>query len=281
MKCFYPVNNRPCGQCAACLVNKSLAWKFRLEQEVLVSDLALWLTLQYDEQHLPRSNGIPVVSRKHCVNYLHKLRRYIKVCDLKVTLKYFLVSEYGPLTLRPHYHVLFLFRLPQKTLDELLELRQILYEACKSRWYHGHVQASLFHKGVIKYLSKYVFKSTQEGYPLTPFRLISKGIGECFLKYIDLDGIIRDCWRVPQGILPRYYRDKLLPVYGASNEIERERNRRIRKEVFNRIQDNIEDQEFSVLKSLDNDIEAYIKKQQYLLRVQKRAVERQQKLKFG
>lgn len=281
MKCFYPVQVgngvRPCGQCAACLVNKSLSWKFRLEKEVLVSDIAFWLTLQYDDEHLPRSNGIPCVSKDHCINYFHKLRRWIKNNDLKVTFKYFLVSEYGPQTLRPHYHALLLFKLPGLAFESMLELRQTLYEQCKTRWYHGHVQESLFHSGVIKYLSKYVFKDALSHlYPVPTFRLISKGIGEEYLKKLDLQGLIRDCWRDPSGLVPRYYRDKILPLTPNKED----ENRSIRRDIFNRTLDSVYSTSLRDFKDHGNSVETYIKYQEYLLRCQKRAVERKQKQKF-
>lgn len=283
MKCFYPVTSptgvRPCGQCAACLVNKSLSWKFRLEKEVLVSDLALWLTLQYDEEHLPRSNGIPCVNKDHCINFFHKLRKWIKEHDLKVSFKYFLVAEYGPQTLRPHYHTLLLFKLPSMALDSMLELRQTLYEQCKARWYHGHVQESLFHSGVIRYLSKYVFKDAMSNlYPVPTFRLISKGIGEDYLKKLNLEGLIRDCWRDPSGLVPRYYRDKLLPSSGAS--IKALKNKKIKQDIFYRSLDPLYSKTMRDFLDHGAEVEKYIKYQNYLLRCQKRQVERKQKLKF-
>lgn len=282
MKCFYPVTSsngvRPCGQCSACLVNKSLSWKFRLEKEVLVSDLALWLTLQYDEEHLPRSNGIPCVCKEHCINFFHKFRRWIVKNKLKTTFKYFLVAEYGPTTLRPHYHALLLFKLPALEIDRLLDLRQTLYEQCKARWYHGHVQESLFHGGVIRYLSKYVFKDAQSHlYPVPTFRLISKGIGEEYIKHLNLEGLIRDCWRDPSGIVPRYYRDKLLPVNRA-NPIDK--NRVIKRDIFQRSLDPVYTKSFREFLEHGAEVEKYMKYQQYLLRCQKRAVERKQKQKY-
>lgn len=282
MKCFYPVTSsngvRPCGQCAACLVNKSLAWKFRLEKEVLSNDLALWLTLQYDELHLPRSNGIACVNKEHCIKYFHKLRRYLKDHDLKVSFKYFLVAEYGPTTLRPHYHTLLLFKLPPMEIDSMLNMRQTLYELCKARWYHGHVQESLFHSGVIRYLSKYVFKDAQSHlYPVPTFRLISKGIGEEYLKQLNLDGLIRDCWRDPSGIVPRYYRDKLLPVNRA-NPLDK--NQAIRRDIFQRSLDPVYTKTLREFLDHGAEVEKYIKYQNYLLRCQKRAVERKQKQKY-
>ena len=284
MKCFYPVKVgngvRPCGQCAACLVNKSLSWKFRLEKEVLVSDIAFWLTLQYDDEHLPRSNGIPCVSKDHCINYFHKLRRWIKNNDLKLTFKYFLVSEYGPQTLRPHYHALLLFKLPGMAFEPMLQLRQTLYEQCKSRWYHGHVQESLFHSGVIRYLSKYVFKDAQSHlYPVPTFRLISKGIGEDYLQKLDLQGLIRDCWRDPSGLVPRYYRDKLLPSSDGANLLHL-KNKLIKQDIFQRSLDPIYAKSLAEFRDHGNEVEKFIKYQEYLLRCQKRAVERKQKQKF-
>lgn len=276
MKCFYPVNGRPCGQCAACMVNKSLQWKFRIEQEILSNDLALWLTLQYDDDHLIFAvrNRMPVVWKLHCQNYFRQLRKWIDKRKLKITLTYFLVSEYGPQTLRPHYHVLILFKLPEMPFDRMLQMRQTLYEQCKERWYHGHVEEKLFHSGVIKYLTKYVFKPCENFDPdKTNFRLISKGIGIDYLEKVPEDILDRN-WQTPFGVLPRYYRDKLYPTSVPEY-----------KELRSIVSRRVEDQQMTYarrdLSNFDNDINKYIKNQQYLLQCQKRLVERKQKLKYG
>lgn len=276
MKCFYPVAGRPCGQCSACMVNKSLQWKFRLEHEVLSNDLALWLTLQYDDDHLIYAvrNRMPVVWKLHCQNYFRQLRKYIVKHKLKVSFKYFLVSEYGPQTLRPHYHVLMLFQLPQIPFDRMLQMRQTLYEQCKERWYHGHCQEKLFHSGVIKYLTKYVFKPFDDFDPdRSNFRLISKGIGLDFLDKVPEDIISHD-WRTPYGVLPRYYRDKLYPTSVPEYK-------KLREEVNRRVEDSATASAWRELSKFGNSIDKYIKNQQYLLQCQKRLVERKQRQKYG
>lgn len=283
MQCFYPVSDprvglRPCGQCAACMVQKHLQWKFRLTQEVLASDMALWLTLQYDDDHLFFVNDRPAVNKVHCQNYFRKLRRWFQENNLKASFTYFLVAEYGPKTNRPHYHVLFLFKLPEMEIDCMLALRQKIYEQCKERWYHGHVQGELFHKGVIRYLTKYVFKPYDGFDPPAPlFRLISKGIGESYMAHIIRDQFVRSkSWKTPDGVLPRYYRDKLFPTFKGAYVSNRNLRNDISCNAMGEVWKRVLQQERK-FDSLDD----YIKYQNYLLRCQIRQVERKQKEKYG
>lgn len=235
--------------------------------------------MQYDEDHLPRSNGIPCVSKLHCQDFFRQLRKSIKKRFYPVTCKYFLVSEYGPQTHRPHYHCLLLFTYTENIeRQNMLELRQALYELVKARWYHGHCQETLFHSGVVRYLTKYVFKSSDDYEPPVPcFRLISKGIGEKYLSVISRSQVIRDKWRTPDGLLPRYYRDKLFPV--TPHEIDSP-NRITRSIINDRRLDDMHKNVFNGVKR-SGSIEQYIKEQEYLLRSQKRAVERKEKQKYG
>lgn len=284
LRCFYPVQDpkrglRPCGMCANCMVVKHMQWKFRLTQEVLASDLALWLTLQYDDYHLPTSSdGRACVSKLHCQNFFRKVRKQLKErFNDAVTCKHFLVSEYGPKTNRPHYHVLFLFRLPKMEIKPLLIVRQEIYEMFKSRWYHGHVEEKLFHSGVIRYLTKYVFKPKSDFDPPVPcFRLISNGIGEWYIDTINKDQVLRDGWRTPEGVVPRYYRDKLFPTLSGA-AFWNVKKRSAANELRQLERENKVAQDIRKCRT----IEEYIKQQQYLLRCQRRMIERKEKEKYG
>lgn len=262
-------------------MNKHLAWRFRLEKEVLCSDLAFWLTLQYDDEHVPiDEDNVPYVNRKDCQRYFGKVRRYIKDHQIPVTCVHFLVSEYCPTTGRPHYHCLFLFRLTEeKNLQEKLLIRQSLYECLRNRWYHGFCYSKLFHSGVIKYLTEYVFKPFQNSqYKYPTFRLISNGIGTSFLDELDPAEVIQNNFRVPGCLyLPRYYRDKILPP-------EREGLKRIsdyywnRRFMLNTVQDEFTRkrvQKIQRFKSLDD----FLKEQEIILRHQRTMSERKQKQK--
>lgn len=94
----YPITV-PCGKCLACLSNKRSEWAFRLEQEYKYSHSAFFVTLTYDQKHVP-SNGS--LDKKHLQNYLKRLRKK----DGRNQIRYYAVGEYGTHTQRPHYHLL-------------------------------------------------------------------------------------------------------------------------------------------------------------------------------
>lgn len=79
--------------------------------------------------------------------FMKRLRKQLsKYSDEKI--RYFCVSEYGPQTLRPHFHVLLFFDTPQ--LSQVL--RQSLYKA----WTLGTVDVSLSRGHCASYVSSYV-----------------------------------------------------------------------------------------------------------------------------
>ena len=93
----------PCGKCPACLANQRSEWIFRLQQEYLVSSFSIFVTLTYDDEHVPLDFSV----NKRDVQLFHKrLRKHFPSADLR----YYLVSEYGDHTFRPHYHGLYFFK---------------------------------------------------------------------------------------------------------------------------------------------------------------------------
>lgn len=285
MLCLYPrPGNFPCGQCMNCLINNQMQWKFRLKKEVLVSDLAFWLTLQYDNEHLyiPEIGDClnrPAVCKKHCQNYFRQLRKVFKSKKFDIKFKYFLTSEYGPLTNRPHYHCLILVQCKDKSLNNLLYLKSELYHILKEHWYHGHVHESSFHSGVISYLTKYCLKP-QKDYdsPIYNFRLISHGIGEKFLENVDFQQAVDLNFKLPEGYLPRYYRDKI--VKKLSEDLEYHDKILLKKTISNDLMDIIEDNAKQELNRF-NSLEEYFKYQDMLRSHQRRISEKKQKQKYG
>lgn len=107
----------PCGQCEDCRNANRFAWAWRLVSEVQYymreRDYHMgFITLTYNDNMLPRFpsifgelSGMPCFSRDDT----HKLILYVRKMlhrEYAVTdLVYFLASEYGPKTQRPHYHM--------------------------------------------------------------------------------------------------------------------------------------------------------------------------------
>lgn len=98
----------PCGHCIGCRLDKSRAWADRMMLELDHSKTAVFVTLTYDNDHVPVSmindDGVPyyTLDKRDVQLFLKRLRKY--ACDKK--LRYFLSGEYGDKTFRPHYHAI-------------------------------------------------------------------------------------------------------------------------------------------------------------------------------
>lgn len=215
----------PCGKCEACRNADSRQWRIRLKEEFYNSENAFFLTLTYDDSTLPykvctdyygKSKYVPVVNKRDIQLFIKKLRfrfeEYYKKRGL--SLKYFLVSEYGPTNFRPHYHCI-LFNLPVLSSIPQVNIVQITKEIQKI-WNNGFIKLDKCNENRIGYCTKYMSCETIiPEYLPKPFRLISKGIGKVYLTKSE-----RILWHkkdlnnyYPDGNfkckLPRYYKDKI------------------------------------------------------------------------
>ncbi len=96
----HPVSGRwldvPCGQCISCRLKKAREWSIRIMNECSYYEKNCFLTLTYDEEHLPSSYSI---SKRELQLFLKKLRK-------KCKFRYFGSGEYGDKSMRPHYHII-------------------------------------------------------------------------------------------------------------------------------------------------------------------------------
>lgn len=116
----------PCGRCLGCQIDRSREWANRLMMELEYHDSAYFVTLTYDEFHVPISyygdpssgEAIPVLTlRKVDVQkWMKRLRKKFS----SDSIRFYLAAEYGPTTFRPHYHAI-LFGLH---LDDLVVYQQ-------------------------------------------------------------------------------------------------------------------------------------------------------------
>lgn len=208
----------PCGKCANCLRNRSNQWTFRLEKELDASVCALFVTLTYDDDHLPLVHPDGSFSRFPDFEYSAPADVHVSVCrrDVQLFLKrlrktthlpvrYFLTSEYGEHFGRPHYHMI-LFNYDKS------------FEMVESCWKNGFVRCGSVTPASIRYVSKY-FVTPQEVIPkgaLKPFSLCSKGLGLSYLTP-EMVQYISDHRSRPYLLdndgekvsFPRYFRKKL------------------------------------------------------------------------
>jgi len=88
-----------CGQCIACRLEKSRQWAVRCMHEASQWDNNVFVTLTYDDEHLPEDQGLDVSEFQRFAKRLRKARPDDKV-------RYFHCGEYGEQLQRPHYHAL-------------------------------------------------------------------------------------------------------------------------------------------------------------------------------
>lgn len=101
----------PCGQCIGCKLERSRQWAMRCMQEKRMFVDSAFLTLTYDEKHLP-SGGTLV--KRDLQLFMKRLRfsrpsllqAGLKYQDRPVGLRFYACGEYGETSRRPHYHVL-------------------------------------------------------------------------------------------------------------------------------------------------------------------------------
>lgn len=87
----------PCGRCIGCLSDRAQQWAVRIMHEVALQDDNCFLTLTYDDDHLPPGGTLVYRDFRLFVKRLRKLRA-------GKALRYFVVGEYGGDRGRPHYH---------------------------------------------------------------------------------------------------------------------------------------------------------------------------------
>lgn len=88
----------PCGKCEGCRADQAMEWGIRITHEAQMHDRNCFITLTYDDDHIPVDGKI---NRRDPQLFVKRLRKH---SDRKI--RYFLTGEYGETTNRPHYHAI-------------------------------------------------------------------------------------------------------------------------------------------------------------------------------
>lgn len=198
----------PCGKCPSCSARRVSGWSFRLMKEGERSSSSFFITLTYDNDHVPiTKRGYMSLSKEHLQKYFKRLR---KLNDEK--LKYYAVGEYGGKTMRPHYHII-LFN---------AKLETVLKAWALDGRYFGDYHVGKVTEASIGYTMKYISKTkkvpTHENDDRLPeFALMSKRMGanyltENMINWHKADIGNRMYCNLKDGkkiAMPRYYKQKL------------------------------------------------------------------------
>lgn len=101
-----------CGRCMGCRLERSRQWANRCMLELQYHDSAYFVTLTYNEEHVPVSyysdpetgEAFPsyTLRKRDFQLFMKRLRKRFS----NDTIRFFACGEYGPETMRPHYHAI-------------------------------------------------------------------------------------------------------------------------------------------------------------------------------
>lgn len=209
----------PCGKCIGCRADKSFSWTVRATHEASLHRHNRFVTLTYDDEHLPTE-----LQPHHLQKFLKKLRRLKDRANPNVhsqrskTIRYLACGEYGEETLRPHYH-LCLFNCSFADESQYGGTDLSTSQTLDNLWGMGSAKIAQFTPATAGYVASYLTKTGQktyadaDGVALQPpfLRSSSKpAIGRDWLERYKTDCqhgyLIHDNKKAP---IPRYYQKKL------------------------------------------------------------------------
>lgn len=179
----------PCRQCIGCRLERSRQWATRLLLEEKAHDNACFLTLTYDDDHLPKNGSL---NPSHLTTFFKDLRSRMAYHG-KQKIKYFACGEYGDQTGRPHYHAIVYGPFGVYGSDDLRNSEepsrggdpQFSHEDLSAVWPHGLHRFSEFNFETAAYVARYVLKkitgtasSDHYGDLVPEFQRGSNGLGK-------------------------------------------------------------------------------------------------------
>lgn len=169
----------PCGNCIGCRLDRSRQWSLRLMHESKLHDVNSFLTLTYDDEHLPKDGSL---NKKHVQSFLHRLRKRHAYYNPGAKLRYYSVGEYGDQTQRPHYHMIlfgcnFDDRRPHSkgSNQDQIYTSKLLDEI----WTHGHCYIGTVTPESCGYVSRYIMKKINGNLAEDYYRRVNLQTGEC------------------------------------------------------------------------------------------------------
>lgn len=165
----------PCGQCLGCRLEYSRQWAIRCYFEAKQYEHNYFVTLTYDDAHLPiaphakvdKSTGevtdlkdVATLSPRDLQLFLKRLRTNSKREFGHEGIRFFACGEYGPQTNRPHYHLI-LFNCPLNCLQfEKRENGYMYYRSpfLEKTWGKGFVIVTDFSFATAGYVARYMLK---------------------------------------------------------------------------------------------------------------------------
>ena len=163
-----------CGQCLGCRLERQRSWATRILHEASLHDENCFLTLTYDDTHLPEDRSL---SKRDLQLFLKRLR---KRQDGKI--RYYAVGEYGGRYGRPHYHLCLFGYDPadKRYLSTRAGHKVFVSEEVQRTWPLGMHEVGSLTASSAKYVAGYVLKKVRNAPGCVTVSVVDSDSGEVF-----------------------------------------------------------------------------------------------------
>lgn len=168
----------PCGQCIGCRLERSRMWAVRMAHEASMHKHNCFITLTYNDQHLPADRSLDVRVFQLFMKRLRKM--------YGEGIRFFHCGEYGSKYGRPHYHAcLFNFDFPDKYLWKASEgSGEPLYvsKSLQELWPFGYSSIGNVTFQSAAYVARYITKKITGDMASAHYEYIDPDTGEIFQR---------------------------------------------------------------------------------------------------
>lgn len=182
-----------------CRIAHAREWSTRILHEMEYHHKSVFITLTYDDKHLPSFASLDI---KELQKFWKRLRKKID----PVKIMYYACGEYGDEKSRPHYHAI-VFGLSLSEDDQI---------SIQAAWPNGSIYCGTVTYDSARYVADYIQKKysghkAEEVYDKTnrerPFSVMSRGIGRKYLTEHNLELLQNPTITIhgAQVGIPRYY----------------------------------------------------------------------------
>lgn len=167
--------NLPCGRCIGCKRDRARQWAVRCMHEADMHDMNSFLTLTYDEAHLPEDRSL---DKTAFPKFMKRYRKYLGSRKIKS----FYCGEYGEETGRPHYHAI-IFGHEFGDIEHVEDTNGNNYyfsPALARLWPFGHHVIGSVTFDSCMYVAKYCIKSVNGDVRKERYTFVDEDTGEIF-----------------------------------------------------------------------------------------------------
>lgn len=190
----------PCGQCVGCRLERSRQWAMRCMHEAQLYDHNSFVTLTYDDDHVPEDNSL---NYRHFQLFMKRLRK------LKRGVRFYMCGEYGENYGRPHFHAcLFNCDFEDKTIFRRLSGGSILYRSAEleALWPFGFSSIGQVTFESAAYVARYVMKKVTGRNQEKHYEAVDSETGEIFRRVPEFNHMsLRP--GIGRGYYDRFYSD--------------------------------------------------------------------------